>query len=447
MATSRKRKLLYSVLILILISVIALIAAKRIKDKKTEASSLLATKTRPMPVRCVRARLGPIRAFVFAQGTARAVRRDFLTFEENGKVTYVKRRPDGQIIRAGDRVKGPRGNQGLGELLASLDKRDVIEQMKVMESNLVEARQQVKVAEAQLRQAKAQAELSQETFKRNDRLFKLNAISRHELDVSRTSLKTAKSAVESAEAGLAAALSGVKAAQARIQQTKLPLERSSIYASFDGILAYVNIKKGDYFAPNLVDTSSEEGALKTIPMVIIDPDRFEVTMELPPFEGALVKPGQPALVMTAPNQRPTVGDSDSGIRYREGVVPGKVFSVSPAITPGGRATQVKVRTDEGGPIRDGMFVTCWIVVQEKSQALVVPYDVFVYRENLPYIFVVDETRGTATQHKVVEGIAGLTLQEILGDILPGALLITDGRHHISSGAPVDVIEIEGVEAS
>lgn len=403
---------------------------------------------RAMPVRCVRARLGPVRAFVFAQGTARAVKRDFLSFEQTGKVTYVKRREDGQIIRAGDSVKGPRRNQKLGELLASLDKRDVVEQMKVMESNLVESRQRVNVAEARFRQAEAQAELAQETFKRNDRLFKLKAISRHELDVSRTSLKTAKSAVASAKAGLAAAHSSVKAAQARIQQTKLPLERSNIYAPFDGILAYVNIKEGDYFAPNLVDTSSEEAALKTIPMVIIDPDRFEVTMELPPFEGALVKPGQTAFIMTSPNQLPTSSDTGRDRLSREGAVAGKVFSVSPAVTPGGRAIQVRARTELGGSaILDGMFVTCWIVVVEKPEAVVVPYDVFVYRENKPYIFVVDEARGTVSQQEVVEGIAGLTVQEVLGDIHPGALLVTDGRHRLSSGAPVEVVDIEGAKTN
>lgn len=69
--------------------------------------------------------------------------------------------------------------------------------------------------------------------------------------------------------------------------------------------------------------------------------------------------------------------------------------------------QVKVRTKEGAKgIRDGMFVTCWIVVQEKADAVVVPFDVFIYRQNKPYVFVVDESKGVVEQREVLEGIPG-----------------------------------------
>lgn len=198
---SRKRKLLFVFSISVIIVGIGAVAMKRVNDRKAETSSIAVTETLPMPVRCVRAKVGPVQAFVYGQGTARAVRREFLTFEQTGKVTYVKVKPDGQTIRAGDRVKGPKKDSKLGELLASLDKRDIIEQLKVAKSNLVEAKQEVQVAKARLRQSEAQKELSQDTFKRNHRLFKLNAISQHELDVSRTRLKTAESAVASAKAG------------------------------------------------------------------------------------------------------------------------------------------------------------------------------------------------------------------------------------------------------
>ncbi|MFH1241763.1 MAG: hypothetical protein V1689_05310, partial [Pseudomonadota bacterium] len=350
----------------------------------------------------------------------------------------VKVKEDGRTVREGDWVNGPRKGEKLGEVLASLDKRDSIEQLKVAKSGLAESEQQVNAARARLSQAEAQQRLANDTFSRNKELFQKKAISRHELDVSRTSLKTAESAVASAKASLEAALSGVAAAQARVVQAKLPLERSSIYAPFDGILTYVNIKKGDYFAPNLVNTSSEEAALKTVPMVIIDPHEFEVTMEIPPFEGSMVKPGQPAIIMTSPNRFPSPSDLEPDSPLQGGAVRGKVFSVSPAVSPGGRSIQVKVLTTEGaGKIKDGMFVTCWIVVDEKVDAVVVPFDVFIYRQNRPYIFVVDEGRGVVEQREVVEGIAGLSTQEILQGVGEGALLVTDGRHRLSNGAPVE----------
>jgi HlyD family secretion protein len=266
--------------------------------------------------------------------------------------------------------------------------------------------------------------------------------------VARTNLKTADTAVQSARARLESALSGVAAAKARIEQARLPMERSSIYAPFDGVLTYINIKQGDYFAANLVDVSSEEALLRTIPMVIIDPDQFEVTLELPYFEGVLVMPGQPALIMTSAHMAPSVSDLKADGSLQEGMVRGTVFSVNPAVSPGGRSIQVKVRTAKGAQgIRDGMFVTCWIVVDEKADAVVVPFDVFIYRQNRPYVFRVDKALKKVEQLQIVEGISGLSMQEILQGVDEGELLVTDGRHRLSNGAPVEVIEIVGEKSN
>lgn len=134
----------------------------------------------------------------------------------------------------------------------------------------MESEQQVNIAHAQISEAKARQELAEDNLKRHEKLYQVKAISRYELDIARTRAKTARTAVTSEKARLQAAKSGVKAAQARMNQARLPMERTSIYAPFDGVLTYVNIRKGDYFAPNLVNTSSEENLLKTIPMVVID---------------------------------------------------------------------------------------------------------------------------------------------------------------------------------
>ena len=308
----------------------------------------------------------------------------------------------------------------------------------------MESRQQVKIARSRINEAKAQLELAEENLKRHEKLYRVKAISKHELDVARTRVKTARTALNSAKATLEAAQSGVKAAQARMKQAQLPMERSSIYAPFDGTLTYVNIQEGDYFAPNLVNSGSEEALLKTIPMVVIDPTQFEITMELPYFEGALVRPDQPAIIMTSADVIPSAADLQPGTPLHNGAMRGTVFSVSPAISPGGRAIQVKVRTEKGPQgIRDGMFVTCWIIVEEKADAIVVPYDVFVYRKNKPYVFVVDEKKGIVQKRPVVEGIAGLSTGEILEGVQEGELVVNDGRHRLSNGAPVAIIEIIG----
>ena len=444
MKRSPARKAFFLIPLLLLVLAVSSLAVKRVEDLAKKNAELKVRETVPMPVRCIRAALGPIHALVFGEGTARAVRREFLTFEDQGKITYVKVNADGQTVREGNRVQGPRKGEKLGELLASLDKREHVEQLKVTGSNLVGSRQQVKIARAQINEAKAQQELAGDNLKRHEKLFKVKAISRYELDIARTRAKTALTVVNSAKARLEAAQSDVNAARARMKQARLPMERSSIYAPFDGILTYVNISKGDYFAPNLINSSSEEALLKTIPMVVIDPTQFEITLKLPYFEGFLVHPGQPAIIMVLADIIPTPSDLKPGTPLQDGAVRGTVFSVSPAISPGGRAISVKVRTQKGPQtIRDGMFVTCWIVVDEKTDAVVVPFDVFVYRNNKPYVFVVDEANGIVQQQQVMEGIVGLSSEEILEGVEEGTLLVNDGKHRLSDGAPVTVIEVLG----
>ncbi|MDQ1335142.1 MAG: hypothetical protein QG552_2092 [Thermodesulfobacteriota bacterium] len=444
MAGKLKRKALWLIPLLLLIVAIGAVAIQRVTDRAEEKSSLKGMAPDPLGVRCIRTVRGPIHALVFGEGTARAVRREFLTFEHPGKVTYVKANQDGRPISEGDWVKGPRPGQQLGELLASVDKRQHVEELKVAGSARVESKQQVEVARAQIAQAEAQQKLAMENYKRKETLYGVKAISKYELDVARTNLKSADTEVQSARARLESAVSAVAAAEARINQARLPMERSSIYAPFDGVLTYVNIKQGDYFAANLVDLSSEEALLRTVPMVIIDPDQFEVTLELPYFEGALVMPGQPALIMTSAHMAPSVSDLKADVPLKEGMVRGTVFSVNPAVSPGGRSIQVKVRTAKGPRgIRDGMFVTCWIVVDEKPDAVVVPFDVFIYRQNRPYVFRVDTAGKRVEQIEIVEGISGLSMQEILQGVGEGELLVTDGRHRLSNGAPVEVIEIVG----
>jgi RND family efflux transporter MFP subunit len=446
MNLNRKRKILLIIPLILVIAGVTGLALWRIQERAEEASALKDTSPQPLGVRCIRSVRGPIHALVFGEGTARAVRREFLTFEHPGKVTFLKVNADGRPISEGDRVRGPQPGQPLGELLASVDKRQHVEELKVAGSGLVASKQQVAVARAEIAQAEAQQQLAVDDFKRKETLYNVKAISKHELDVARTNLKTADTAVQSARARLESALSDVAAAEARIKQARLPMERSSIYAPFDGVLTYVNIKQGDYFAANLVDLSSEEALLRTIPMVIIDPDQFEVTLELPHFEGVLTRPGQPAFIMTSAHTAPSIADVARDSQLPDGVIRGAVFSVNPAISPGGRSIQVKVRTDEGAKgIRDGMFVMCWIVVEEKTAAVVVPFDVFIYRQNAPYVFRVNETEKRVEQVAVVEGISGLSRQEILQGVGEGELLVTDGRHRLSNGAPVDVIEIAGEE--
>jgi len=102
MAGKLKRKALWLIPLLLLIVAIGAVAIQRVTDRAEEKSSLKGMAPDPLGVRCIRTVRGPIHALVFGEGTARAVRREFLTFEHPGKVTYVKANQDGRPISEGD---------------------------------------------------------------------------------------------------------------------------------------------------------------------------------------------------------------------------------------------------------------------------------------------------------------------------------------------------------
>lgn len=68
-------------------------------------------------------------------------------------------------------------------------------------------------------------------------------------------------------------------------------------------------------------------------------------------------------------------------RPRSWTARGEVYSVNPAVNPGGRSIQVQIRTTQGADhLRDGMFVACWIAAEQKPDAIVAPFDALLYEE-------------------------------------------------------------------
>ena len=52
----------------------------------------------------------------------------------------------------------------------------------------------------------------------------------------------------------------------------------------DGVVGSINIS-GQYWSPNFLKTGSEDAVLQTVPILVIAPDEFEVTVALPSFDG------------------------------------------------------------------------------------------------------------------------------------------------------------------
>ena len=463
------------------------VSVMRIRDKNSEQAAV--TKTAPLNVRTVAAQQSPIRNWVSSEGTVRAVRFKHLAFDVDGEVTYIADR-DGRNLREGDRVTK-------GELLAQIDDRELqadvnkaqaaiteaIEQKAATaaevaqaQSQVAQARAQVGQMQAQLNQAEAARNLAQSELNRYQQIFNEGAISASDIDFRRNDLLNAEAQVQSVEAQvisaqaqidtaqaqvkaardrLRASDSRIATAQAQLSQAQVALEGTKLFAPFDGIVAYKNIRENEYYSTQSVSSqlSNYQGLLDRVPIVVIDPSQFEVTADLSASVGEQVRSGQTTVV--APDDDVRADLSKDLVDSAQ--IKGKVFAVNPAVTPGGRAIQVTSRMTGGNAPGQGAYstpvltigtnkllhgsnVTLWIAVAQKDDAVVVPLNAVVFRDRLPYVFVANSDTGKVEQRQVKLGIEGLNQREILEGVSPGELLVTEGQNRLVNDAPVNIMQ-------
>jgi len=397
----------------------------------------------PQTVAVVEVPQGIVREAVGGHGTVRAVKHELMTFEQNGRVVFIGTDADGKPLRAGSRVVGPKVGDDkkvtLGQLLARIDSRDEANNLVVSKVGVSQSKLDVRQARAALKQAKSDRSLAKAELRRTEELFKTGEASAAQLESARAKVKSADANVSSRSAALAATKGGVTSAKAKLGQAERSQERTEIRAPFDGVLAAVNLRIGDTSGPNSVDNSSQDRQLATAPFVVIDPTSFEASIDLPAFVAKRVKPGQPALLLGAE------ASLEDLRKYKDPrdlpASLGYVFAIDAAISPGSRSVRVTIRTTHNTHLlKDGQFVQARIVTATAEDVVVAPLEGVVFRDNQAYGFVVDPTTSKVQRRKLDVGVRSLRTFEVTKGLTKGELLVTDGRHRLSPGAPTEIVK-------
>ncbi len=393
-------------------------------------------------VHAVPAEKADVYEWVYGQGSAVAVRRKALYFQLEGKVSYVARGPDGGELRPGDFVAGPKDEELLGQLLAKVDDRDVLASVEASKAELRRTQTQRVSSEAQLKSAQAELEAAKRDLKTAQDLVKSGAGNQSDVDKGETRVDTAKAAVASARSALTGAKSGTKAQAAQVKRSEVAQERAAIFAPFDGVVAALNIKEGDYYLGAQVSRDPGE-QLRTAPIVLVDPSQFEIKVELPEYEASKIKVGQPAFVLTGEDVAALSQAHDPAARPEALLTQGSVFAVSPSVDPSARSILVTVRVAERPDrLRDGEFASCFIMTRKAEGAVSIPYEAFIREDNMAFAFVVPDGGDTAERRELSIGLTGVQQVEVRGGIAPGELVVTRGRRSLGDGSRVDVAEIE-----
>lgn len=348
-------------------------------------------------------RRGPVTEIVFAEGNSQAVRKEFLLFENPGKVTFLKSNDEGGSLREGDTVVR-------GELLAKLDHR---------------------IDDATARAARAELD--------NFRAALTNAETEYERAKSLRDRGAIQiSHFEATETAYQQALAEVRAAEARSDQVRASLRQLQIRAPFDGVVAFVNIREGQYVSPGQFSAQTERSLARTSPIVVIDASSFETIVELPVVSGRRVARGQTAYLLDEGTLAHVQEYGYASLGHVDSIddllIPGRVVSVSPAIDPNSRSVRARVVTDQNvAALTDGGYVTVWIETERRENAIVAPLDALLFRGELAFVFVVDPTTRLVEQRPVIVGLTGQEGIEITEGLNEGETVVTKGRFRLSSG--------------
>ncbi|WP_062265114.1 efflux RND transporter periplasmic adaptor subunit [Endozoicomonas arenosclerae] len=376
-----------------------------------------------------------VSSWAFAEGTAEALRKSFLNFEQSGKVVYIGEMADNSQVREGVRVFGPSEDVRKGQLLAQIDNRESVADVRSLEARLQSARERKKEAEAGRTRAENDLSQARSDYDRTSKIYQKGVVSREEFERANTDLKNAEAGLASAESSLQAAIAESKSIAADLNRSTVSLEKTSLFAPFDGVITSMNILEDNYYYPPAGATSSKEREVSSA-IVVVDDSLYEVRLEVPELSFTGIEEGQ--TVYLAHDDQALYQAEKNGFTRGE-FVKGTVWSVSPSISLQSRSLQVKVRTEgDASAIRDGMFVQAWIATAEKQNVLTLPWQTLSFRNGVPFVYVVTP-ENTVEMRWVDLGLQGLDSAEVLEGVYEGEKVVIRGQHLLTPGSKVEVL--------
>ena len=408
-----KKNILKIIPVLIILGAIGYLYFTRVKE--AHANNMLPEKKiKPVKVRVQKVTIGTVNKSIFAAGTVRAVNRHLLYFEAKGKTVKILTK-DGQEVKIGSRVSK-------GDPLASLDVRDLEEEIKSFR--------------AQIHQIDSLHQQYAQDIKKYDELFKSGAIALQKLEQKKLDYNKAKADLVNAQASL--------------NKSLLTLEKSSIKAPADGIIAYKNIKLGDYI--NGAPTGSESDQLKSSPFVLLEDQLMELTVSVPSFNISKIRPGLKVRifpVIIPPEYYDRINDAQNELKPMEKfgeIVDAEVYSVSPSVNESSRSVEIKIRTTEANNFKDGLQLSCQIIVASEKSLPVIPMNTISFENRVPYCFVLEEREkngqayNTSVRRNLIFGVGNAEKASVKEGLKSGDLLIIEGKHNLVNGTHIEAIK-------
>ena len=255
------------------------------------------------------------------------------------------------------------------------------------------------IATAGLEESKAHLNLSEAQSQRQTSLYRHKYVSSGEKDK---------------------AASKLQADQAILNRKKRELEKTKIYAPFDGFLGLIKVSPGDYVKPGQ----------DIVPLASLNP--LKVEFSVAELYVPYVHVGQRINITT---------ESLPGKIFQ-----GEIYALDPMVDEAGRNIKIKGRlSNQDFTLKPGMFVRLKIQLAERAKALLIPEEAIVFQDQKHFIYKIDAGRAKKVFVKMGARTEGKV--EILEGVSAQDRIITAGQIKIRDGMPVKIIPSSDVPVS
>jgi RND family efflux transporter MFP subunit len=305
-------------------------------------------------------------------------------------------------VKEGDRVRK-------GDVLVSIDERQVGAQRRQAEAALAEARQAEQAARAAREAAAAGAELAAATHRRYQTMLDRESVSRQEYDEVDARRRQAQAALAQTEDLQKAAGERVRQAEAALAAASVSAGDAMVAATFDGVVTARMVDPGDLAAPGR-------------PLVKIEKaGSHRVDIWVPEAYVRSVRVGQ------------TVSSRVEGPAPFS--MEGTVDVVAPAADPSSRSFLAKVRLPSGADVRSGMFVRVALAIGE-DRLTAIPASALIQEGQLTGLYLVT-AEGIARFRLVRTGRRIGDQVEVVSGLAEGSRYVVDPPPGLMDGSRVE----------
>lgn len=383
------------------------------------------SKPKLLEVTAGRVTAGAIEDKISASGTLKANKETRVAAKAGGKIVSVRVAEGQNVVR--------------GQLLARLDRDELLAQLKQAQAVLASAQarlaqleagsreQEIKSAEAALSSAKANRDDAKKNYERIENLFSQSYATQQQRDSALSQKKMLESQVQQLQENLnliknkttkydvRVARASVEQAKGQIQLVNAQLKNMTITAPHAGVVAQLLAHEGEVLPP---------GAPVA---VLADMSALYVETNVDEADIGKVHPGKEASVRVgAYTDKPLKGVVDS------------IAMQSLDIKERGITFLVKIRlVPTNLPLRLGMTAEIDILLRRVTNAVLVPLEAVTEQKGKSIVYVIDN--GAARRTEIATGISDDEYMQALSGISAGQMVVVSPLDRVKNGMKVKVL--------